>query len=111
LIKNWQWEKNKLRKFSESFGKPILFTEYGYQSIEYGTIGHWEQKENSNVDMIVQKNAYEALYHAFWMEPWFAGGFLWKWHPDHENAGGIDDKRFTPQNKHAQQVVAKWYGR
>ena len=111
LMENWKWEKEKLEKFAHDQMKPILFTEYGYQSVEYGCMGHWEQADDPRVDMVVQKNAYEALYRTFWLEPWFAGGFLWKWHPDHENAGGIDNTRFTPQNKHAQLVVAKWYGK
>jgi len=111
LLVGWELEKGKLQEFGESFGKPILFTEYGYQSVEYATKGHWDQPEDKKVDMSAQKNAYEALYRSFWFEPWFAGGFLWKWFPDHENAGGLADKRFTPQNKLAQEVVAKWYGR
>ena len=106
----WKPHQEELLSISEDLGKQILFTEYGYRSVEFCTKGPWESAGDRPVNMVAQKNAYEALYQTFWYQPWFAGGFLWKWHPDHENAGGVADRKFTPQNKHAQHVVAKWYG-
>ena len=46
-----------------------------------------------------------------WQEPWFAGGFLWKWFINHPVSGGPLDNRFTPQNKPAQQVIRQYYRR
>ncbi len=111
LLKAWQPQKQALQEFGSSHGKPVLFTEYGYRSVEFCSKAPWETADDKQMDMTAQKNAFEALYRTFWHEQWFAGGFLWKWFPDHETAGGIADRRFTPQNKHAQQVVAKWYGK
>ncbi len=111
LQKAWLPQKQALQTFGESVGKPVLFTEYGYRSVEFCSKAPWETADDKQMDMIAQKNAFEALYRTFWHEQWFVGGFLWKWFPDHNNAGGIADRRFTPQNKHAQQVVAKWYAR
>ena len=109
LQKAWVPRKETLNDFSQSLNKPMLFTEYGYRSVEFCSKAPWETADDKQFDMVAQKNALEALYRTFWNEPWFAGGFLWKWFPDHSNAGGINDRRFTPQNKHGQQVVAKWY--
>ena len=60
--------------------------------------------------MDAQKNAYTALYQVFWNEPWFDGGFLWKWYPDYPNSGGPNNNRFTPQNKPVEQIIRAQYG-
>jgi hypothetical protein len=61
--------------------------------------------------MHAQATAYRALFETFWNEPWFAGGFLWKWFDSHAERGGPDNTRFTPQNKPAEEVIREWYGR
>ncbi|MEQ9422794.1 MAG: hypothetical protein RJQ09_00145 [Cyclobacteriaceae bacterium] len=111
LVKEWSNVRNDLKALSKGSGKPILFTEYGYRSIDFCHKGHWEQAESQAVNMQAQQRAYEALYQTFWGESWFAGGFLWKWFPNHAESGGIADDRFTPQNKLAQETVKEWYYR
>ena len=51
----------------------------------------------------------QALLEEFWEEDWFAGGFVWKWFHDHDNVGGKDNNRFTPQNKPAEQILKAFY--
>ena len=68
---------------------------------------------NSNRDISdtnhnLQARALKVLYKEFWTQNWFAGGFLWKWH-QHENSGGLDNNRFTPQNKPAENTVKEYY--
>lgn len=110
LAKAWQPIKNELSDFSKQNNKPVMFTEYGYQSIDYAANGHWNLSADSlQVNTIGQANAYEALYQVFWQESWFAGGFLWKWFPGHLNAGGMDNKRFTPQRKHAEKTIQQHF--
>ena len=50
-----------------------------------------------------------TLFDTFWKEEWFAGGFIWKWFHDHEQSGGGDNSRFTPQNKPAETVIKTNY--
>ena len=110
LRANWQPVKKEIAQLSAKYGKPILFTEYGYQSVDYGAGRHWEiNRSTEPYNGNLQKNAYTALYEEFWKEDWFAGGFLWKWYPNHSGSGGEGNKRFTPQNKPAQQVVKQFY--
>ena len=110
LRQEWQTIKSDLQKLSLKYQKPILFTEFGYQSVEYGAGRHWEINQNSSsYSGETQRNAYRAIFEAFWPEKWFSGGFLWKWFPQHDRAGGPGNKRFTPQNKPAQQVVKQFY--
>ena len=114
---SWQPTKDKLKAFSEQWDRPILFTEYGYQSVDYAAAGHWKHNQDTlSVNQLAQANAYESLYQTFWNEEWFKGGFLWKWHLNtnfrrnrQSNRRYSYDKRFTPQGKIAEEVIKKWY--
>ncbi len=57
----------------------------------------------------VQNNAYLALFDTFWKEPWFLGGFLWKWYPDQLNKIGQENSDYTPQKKPVENIVREWY--
>jgi len=111
LKEAWQIHKETIEKLSLYFKKPVLFTEFGYKSSPACCASPWEEDRDSPVNMPCQRNGYEALFVTFWPEEWFAGGFLWKWFPDNENSGGVGNNRFTPQNKLAEQVIRKCYGR
>ena len=105
----WIPLKADLEGFSKKWRKSILFTEYGFQSVKGGAGKHWEvDKTIENVDMAVQSKAYEATFQSLWNEPWFAGGFLWKWHLTTRGAER-NKTRFTPQGKPAENVIEKWY--
>ncbi|MEP1096559.1 MAG: hypothetical protein ABJG78_15695 [Cyclobacteriaceae bacterium] len=111
MKKGWIPLKKELEAFSEKWNRPILFTEYGFQSVKGGAGKHWEvDKAIENVDMEVQSKAYEATFQSLWNESWFAGGFLWKWHLTTRGAER-NKTRFTPQGKPASDVIAKWYGK
>jgi hypothetical protein len=110
LEQGWQKQKNIIHNFSVYHQKPILFTEFGYQSIDYTSDGHWKYNQDTlSVNAMGQSNAYEAIFKSYWKEEWFAGGFLWKWHSGHDVVGGSVCKRFTPQNKPAEAVIRKYY--
>jgi len=113
LKTNWGTVESKLKAFSEKYDRPILFTEYGYKSIEYTNSGHWNYKEDTvSTSMQAQVNAYEALFQSVWQKDWMVGGFSWKWHfRDDRVVGGPDNRRYTPQGKTSADVIAKWYGR
>ncbi|MEO1051817.1 MAG: hypothetical protein AAFX87_14400 [Bacteroidota bacterium] len=110
LAQGWNKDFQDIDTFRQQWQKPVIFTEYGYQSIDYNTEGHWKLSQDTlSVNLEAQANAYEALYRTFWPQSWFHGGFLWKWHANHSHYGGPSCKRFTPQNKPALDVVKKWY--
>lgn len=111
LVTRWDSVVQVLNQYHIKYEKPILFTEFGYQSIDYATDGHWKyNKDTLSVNLEAQSNAYEALFQALWNKEWFAGGFLWKWHSGHEHIGGASCKEFTPQNKPTEVTIKKWYG-
>jgi hypothetical protein len=110
LKNGWQKYKEKMMSFSIEKDKPILFTEYGYRSMDYTAKKPWLVDRNEDkVNLDGQVNAKKAIFEEFWKEDWFAGGYVWKWFINHEKAGGGKDNRFTPQNKPAQLVIRDFY--
>ena len=111
MREGWQNWKTKLAALSKAKNKPILFTEFGYRSMDYTAKKPWLVDRNKmNVNFEAQANAFKAVFAEFWKEDWFAGGFVWKWFIHHERSGGSDDNRFTPQNKPAEAVIkAQFY--
>lgn len=106
----WQRWKTKLDTLSKSKAKPILFTEFGYRSMDYTAKKPWLVDRNQmDVNLKAQADATQAIFDEFWKEQWFAGGFVWKWFIHHDDSGGREDNRFTPQNKPAESVIRNHY--
>ncbi|XLS28708.1 glycoside hydrolase family 113 [Flavobacteriaceae bacterium M23B6Z8] len=109
LRSGWEKHKKSIFKVHKTHEKPIMFTEYGYRSVDYTAKEPWNFNHKANKNMKAQQNALKALYDEFWHEPWFVGGFLWKWFDNHKQAGGLEDNQFTPQNKPAESLISDFY--
>ena len=106
----WQKHKFALEKLAIKINKPILFTEFGYRSIDFAGRAPWTtDRVDKHVNLEAQQILTQALFEEFWHEDWFAGGFLWKWYHQHPNSGGEKDNRFTPQNKPAEEIIRGFY--
>ena len=109
LKKGWKKHKDQMSALSYKKNKPIIFTEYGYRSMDYTAKKPWlVDRNDENVNLEGQVNAKKAIFEEFWEEDWFAGGYVWKWFIHHDKAGGGKDNR-TPQNKPAQLVIRDFY--
>ena len=112
LRAGWQRWKEEIRSLQQAVDKPVLFTEYGYRSMDFTAKKPWlVDRSEERVNLEAQANAKRAIFQEFWQEDWFAGGFVWKWFIHHSMAGGPADNRFTPQNKPAQEVIRDYYQR
>ncbi|MDG2194390.1 MAG: glycoside hydrolase [Polaribacter sp.] len=110
LEKGWESHKNEIQRIQQQFQKPILFTEFGYRSINFTAKEPWSSAHvQGNVNLKAQANATQAIFNQFWKEDWFAGGFLWKWFHNVEKSGGEKNNRFTPQNKPAGKLIQQLY--
>ncbi len=110
LKKGWQKWKSTMEKLAKETQKPILFTEFGYRSMDYTAKKPWlVDRNDTGVNLDAQVNATQAIFEEFWKEDWFAGGYVWKWFIKHDSAGGSEDNRFTPQNKPAEKTLKEWY--
>lgn len=109
----WQPVIKQLAAFSKKHNKGIIFTEYGYRSIDGTAFKQWiiENKGNKeNINMQAQENAYTAFYKSVWNKPWFEGGFIWRWFIEPNN-GGLNNSNYTPQNKPVQKTILEWYSK
>lgn len=112
LREGWKSHKEKIKNLAEATGKKVIFTEYGYRSMEYTGKQPWiATRDNATISLEGQANATHAIFEEFWEEDWFAGGFVWKWFLDHASSGGSENDRFTPQNKPAEEVLRSFYSK
>ena len=93
-----------------SIGVPIIFTEIGYQAVDGANKEPWAWwlMFSGNLDLQEQADCYEATFLAFENRSWFYGMYWWYWQTN-PDAGGSNNKDYTPQNKPAQGVLTHWY--
>jgi hypothetical protein len=109
IREGWKAHVPALNKCFMETGKPILFTECGYRSIDFAASKPWEfDHKDANVNEELQARLTKAMFE-LWDHDWMAGGFIWKWFPFHEKAGGPNDTQFTPQNKLAEKTIAEFF--
>lgn len=114
LLRKWRPIITKLELYSEQKEKPILFTEYGYLTVDGCAHRAWELEKKVhelNINEKAQANAMDALFMANWNQKYWAGGFLWKWFPNMDGHEGYPEKDYTPQNKLSASVLKRWYSR
>jgi hypothetical protein len=108
----WQPIMADLQKYSDRFRRQVLFTEFGYYSVDGCAGKHWELAEgihSRKINELAQCNALEALLTTCASYPCWAGGFLWKWFPNGHGHEGYFERDFTPQGKLAEEKLKKIY--
>lgn len=106
----WKPHKDEIKRVQSKFRKPVIFTEFGYRSVDYTGQKPWDSKRViGKVNLQAQVNGLQAIHNQFWKEEWFAGGFVWKWFHKHNEVGGENNNRFTPQNKPAEKILRKLF--
>ncbi len=112
LEKLWKPTLSAVDEFYQHVQKPILFTEYGYLSIDGCAHKTWELEQrvaSTPINEQAQANALEALYRTWSTRPYWEGGFLWKWFPGGHGHEGYPERDYTPQGKTAEQIVRKYH--
>ena len=105
-IEGWKTHKVVIKNLSRRHKKPVLFTEYGYRSVDFAGKEPWKSDRSmTTVNLEAQNNLTKALFETFWEEQWFAGGFIWKWFIEHDKVGGESNNQFTPQNKPVEKII------
>lgn len=108
----WEPTFNALKSFSEQWKKPILFTEWGYLSLDGCAYKTWElekDRERASINEQAQANAAQALLETFGKETWWIGGFQWKWYADLPTSTQDRSNDYTPQGKIASDVLKVLY--
>ncbi len=113
LRKAWKPYIKQIEQFACTTNKPVLFTEYGYLSVDGCAHKTWELESKVKslpINEQAQANAIEALLEELKLQDWWAGGFLWKWFPNGAGGEGYDPSDYTPQNKKAENTLKTCYG-
>lgn len=110
----WAPYKEEMATFSKDQQTPILFTEFGYLSVEGAAYDTWTLEETiqqTTINEEVQANALQALLVELSQETWWKGGFQWKWYADAVSAQCEWDlsRDYTPENKEAEEVLRLLY--
>jgi len=134
LIQGWQVHIDNMKKVSEKYGKPIIFTEIGYRNSADAAIEPWlwprqlgDSFQESNETQAV---CLDAMFESLWNESWFDGVYIWKWfrgsyeYSQEEFYQNIEERRnqsvesgrydkarigFSPQNKEGELVIRRWF--
>jgi hypothetical protein len=106
------WERwvRDIEAWLPTVGKPVLFTEIGYRSIEGTSRAPWDWEQKGQVNAGEQAACYKAAFEVFWDKQWFAGFFWWDWGTT-ERVDPATDTGYTPREKPAEEVLKRWYGR
>lgn len=98
----------KIETVYKKYKKPIVFTEIGFPCIE----APWKEPHNDYGDFTPnanhQQRCYEVVFEKIKNQPWCNGILWWKYPSDLEH----NPRRktgFTPHNKLAEGVVARWF--
>lgn len=96
----------KVEAVQRRFGKPVIFPEAGFSSLEAPHRQPWDEtpRKLSPQD---QARCYAAIFEAFYERPWLDGIYWWK--VGTNGFGGPEDGSHTPWRKPAMEVVRKWY--
>ncbi len=108
----WNPIVKRMEKFTKKHNKDVLFTEYGYLTIDGCAYRAWELEKivhQTPINENAQANAFAALYNVFLKKDWWKGGFIWKWFPDGMGHEGYPAKDYTPQGKKSEKVIRAYY--
>ncbi len=112
LLRAWKPIIERMEQLSKRHGKKIIFTEFGYLSVDGCAGKTWLIEKDIHqrpINEAAQAVAIDALYTALWHRPFWAGGFLWKWFPEMMGHEGYPEKDYTPQGKQAEKVLRYWF--
>jgi hypothetical protein len=106
----------RVRRLTELWHKPVIFTELGYTTRTDPAVRPWEWPEHLQsvtVDQRAQAEAYRGLLAPLLEEPAFLGFFVWRVYADPDDASQEAEWGFSPRGKAAELVVrdafrARW---
>ncbi len=111
LTAAWRKPLADLESISRRWGKPVVFTEVGYHSLDTAASRPWVWDLEGSCSPVTQARCYEALFRALEGAPAVRGVFVWKWNPYYAQSGGPDDTEYTPQRKPAEEVLRRAFTR
>ncbi|HUI42758.1 MAG TPA: hypothetical protein VL523_12395, partial [Terriglobia bacterium] len=91
----------------QRYHRPVIFTEAGFPSLEGANRQPWDDALKTRISLQAQTACYQAVFRAFYNQPWFEGMYWWK--IETNGSGGAQDRSHTPWGKPAMEVIKQWY--
>lgn len=107
LTDAWRRIHTELMAWRATVGKPLIFTELGYPSIDGAAHSPWDYTGERPIDLEEQRRCFEAFDRIWGAEPHLHGAFFW-------NGWGPTDGRntwYTFWGKPAEAIVRRWLAR
>jgi hypothetical protein len=120
IVKRWRDIQKDLLAFQQKVGKPILFLEIGWCSLENAASEPWDYtRVEKDRDDELQKKLFEGFFRGWYRENGLGGFVVWEWPPGDggkatmETCATKDEfdqatKGYTPENKPALEVIREW---
>jgi len=91
----------------QKYHRPVIFTEVGFPSLAGANHQPWDDSQSTRISLQAQEAGYQAIFRAFYNQPWFEGMYWWK--IETNGSGGPQDSSHTPWGKPAMEVMKHWY--
>lgn len=109
IMENWKAIQKDVLAYTQKQGKPLMFSEVGWCSLENAASEPWDYTQyDLPVDLDLQKRLYEGFFKSWYGNPALGGFMMWNWEP---GDGGDKDKGYTPENKPAEKVLREWFAK
>jgi hypothetical protein len=109
IKENWTQIKSEVLSFVRRKRMKLFFTEVGWCSLANAATEPWDYTRSSvKIDLDLQARLYRGFFESWHGEPDLAGFSIWEWLPE---AGGPDDRTYTPKGKPAERVLREWLSR
>jgi len=105
LLWNWKRVQEKYSSWQARYGKPLVFTEIGYPSVDGCSRNPWDYTTTNPVDVDEQALCYSAFAEAWSGVPYLKGAFFYAWYGE----GGPGDRSYTPRGKPAEAILRNWF--
>ena len=97
----------KVETVQQKYHRPVIFTEVGFPSLAGANRQPWDDSQSTRISLQAQAAAYQAIFGAFYNQPWFQGMYWWK--IETNGSGGPQDRSHTPWGKPAMEAMRHWY--
>lgn len=108
IVSGYERLARRLGRFSERVGRPIVFTEVGFNNLNGCNVKPWYWSGNAaEVDNVEQAACYHAMLAVFPPQDWFEGMFWWSWSPS--GPPWPSEPSYSPQSKLAELILEAYY--
>lgn len=106
LVSAWKKIQKEILAWQKTLPVPLVFTEIGYPSHDGANQHPWDYTKPDPVDIEEQYLCYKAFREVWEGEERLSGVYFWNWY----EAGGPEDKSYSPRGKPAENVIKEWFG-